>query len=38
MLLFDGKVEHADGVISVFATDVRALAPPEAAPTSRDFR
>ena len=38
MLLFDGKVEHADGVISVFATDVRALSAPEAAPTSRDFR
>jgi error-prone DNA polymerase len=38
MLLFDGIVQNVDNVISVKATDVRALARPAVAPDSHDFR
>jgi len=38
MLLFDGVVQNVDNVISVMATDVRALATPHVSPTSHDFR
>jgi hypothetical protein len=38
MLLFDGIVQNVDNVISVKATDVRALARPAVAPESHDFR
>jgi len=38
MLLFDGIVQNVDNVISVKATDVRALHRPAVAPSSHDFR
>ena len=38
MLLFDGIVQNVDNVISVKATDVRALHRPAVAPRSHDFR
>jgi DNA polymerase III alpha subunit len=38
MLLFDGVVQNVDNVISVKATDVRALGRPPVAPSSHDFR
>jgi DNA polymerase III alpha subunit len=38
MLLFDGVVQNVDNVISVMATDVRALATPQVSPSSHDFR
>jgi DNA polymerase III alpha subunit len=38
MLLFDGVVQNIDNVISVKATNVRALARPSVAPDSHDFR
>jgi DNA polymerase III alpha subunit len=38
MLLFDGVVQNVDNVISVMATDVRALATPQVSPGSHDFR
>ena len=38
MLLFEGVVQNVDNVISIRATDVSALAPPEISPPSHDFR
>jgi error-prone DNA polymerase len=38
MLLFDGIVQNVDNVMSVKATDVRALHRPAVAPSSHDFR
>jgi len=38
MLLFDGEVQHVDGVISILARGVRALPAPDVAVQSRDFR
>ena len=38
LLMFEGIVQNVDNVISVLATDVRALPPLEVAPTSHDYR
>ena len=37
LLLFEGVVQNVDNVISIRATDVRALPPLEAAPASHDY-
>ncbi len=38
LLLFEGIVQNVDNVISIRATDVRALEAPEISPPSHDFR
>jgi error-prone DNA polymerase len=38
LLLFEGVVQNVDNVISVMATDVRALPPLDVAPASHDYR